>query len=147
MHTVSWSPWPQLSSEMARLRDEILRRSLGPGNGSQSRVSAAYPQLNLWVDTERLYIEAELPGLDLADLELEVAGDQLSLKGTRREPEMANGSWYRRERAYGKFHRVLDLPVAVDPDHVQARLKNGVLRIELPKPAQDQPRRIEIEAT
>ena len=102
--------------------------------------------MNLWEDDEHLFVEAELPGMELGDLEIYVHGDQLAVKGERKEPTCEKSTWHRRERGYGKFARVLELPVSVEEDKVQASFKNGVLTVTLPKRAEAKPRRIEIHA-
>jgi HSP20 family protein len=73
--------------------------------------------------------------------------DVLTLAGRRRPvQEQENVNWQRRERAYGAFSRVVQLPFRIDPDKVQARFNNGVLEIELQRLEADRPRRIEIRA-
>ena len=53
-------------------------------------------------------------------------------------------AWHRRERAYGGFSRVVELPFRVDPDAVRARFINGVLQVELQQPESERPKRIQI---
>ena len=131
----------RLHEDMSRLFDH-LRLSGAPTNGG-----AAYPPMNMWGDENQLYVEAELPGLELDDLEMYVNGDnQLSIKGNLQPPAAAEGTWHRRERAYGEFTRVIELPGVVDSDKVSARLENGILTITLPKRAEGKPRRIEVKA-
>ena len=84
--------------------------------------------------------------MELSDLEIYVHGAQLAVKGERKEPTCEKSTWHRRERGYGKFARVLELPLAVDEDKVEAAFKNGVLTIKLPKRADNKPRRIEVRA-
>jgi len=108
---------------------------------------SAYPPLNLWEDDNNLYVEAELPELELTDLEIIVNGDnQLSIKGERKQPEQENGTWHRQERGHGKFSRAGELPQYVDSENVTAEIKHGVLTITLPKRAEAKARRIEVKA-
>jgi HSP20 family protein len=107
---------------------------------------AGFPALNAWEDAENFYVEAELPGLALEDLEISLADtDALSIKGERKEPA-CQGTWHRRERAFGTFERTLTLPGAVDAERVEANLKLGVLTVKLPKAAELKPRKIEVKA-
>jgi HSP20 family protein len=125
--------------------DRLLGRCGGP---RQRRFSTSvYPSLNLWEDDNHLFVEAELPGFELNELEITVTGDnQLSIKGERKQPEMEKGVWHRQERGYGSFSRMIELPEHVDPDNVSAEFKNGVLTITMPKKEDSKPRRIEVKS-
>jgi HSP20 family protein len=145
MNATRWQPFADVQSEMHRLRRE-MEQVFGrfTGNGL---TAPAYPPLNVWEAGENVCVEAELPGMDLNDLEIYInGGNQLSIKGERKLPELGQGSWHRRERGYGAFARVLDLPSAVDADRVQAEFKHGVLTVTLPKTEASKPRRIEVKS-
>jgi HSP20 family protein len=89
-----------------------------------------------------------LPGMDLKDLEIYVTGgNQLTIKGERRQPTLEKGVWHRQERGYGSFARVLTLPFQVDPDKVEAKFENGVLRVSLAKHESAKPRKIPIKVS
>jgi HSP20 family protein len=118
------------------------------GNGSRRFSVSAYPPINLWEDDNSLYVEAELPGFALNELEITVNGDnQLWLKGERKQPELEGGTWHRQERGYGGFNRMIELTEHVDPDKVMAEFKLGVLTITLPKKEEAKPRRIEVKSS
>ena len=101
------------------------------------------PAVNLWSDDEAVHVEAELPGLALADVEVSVLDQELTLSGQRPAPE-EDGTAHRRERQLGSFRRVLRLPGAVDADRVTAVLEDGVLTVTLPLAAELRPRRIPV---
>lgn len=104
-----------------------------------------YPPLNLWEDDANAYVEAEVPGMAMDDLEVLVTDEELTLTGTRgatREDAQA----LRRERPTGSFERTISLPVAIDADRVEARLADGVLSVTLPKVAASKPRRVAVRA-
>ena len=147
MLTTRWQP-NVLWNEMNRFRDEVNR--LFDANGMQGRggpsFAVAYPPLNIWEDVERVYVEAELPGMGLDDLEILVTGDQLSIRGERKPLDCPESAWHRQERGFGKFARGVTLPVAVDADKVEAKLTNGVLMIAMPKSEAAKPRRITVKA-
>jgi HSP20 family protein len=83
----------------------------------------------------------------LKDLEIYVTGgNQLIVKGERKPCLPEKGVWHRQERAFGAFHRSLTLPFAVDADKVEARLENGVLRLQLTKHESAKPRKIPVKA-
>jgi HSP20 family protein len=137
--------WPAMS----QLQEEMERR-LGRFvmNNPTRRADSVYPPLNLWEDENNLYVEAELPDLEVSDLEIFVKGDnELSIKGERKQPELGKGTWHRRERGHGEFSRVGELPQYVDGDTVTARFRHGVLTITLPKRKEAKARRIEAIAT
>jgi len=114
------------------------------GNG---RARGSYPALNMWEDDDNLMIEAELAGFAMDDLEMYVTGgNQLSVKGERKPPEVSDGTWHRKERGFGSFSRVVELPHPVDADKVTAEFEHGVLRITLPRADEAKPRRIEVKA-
>lgn len=84
-------------------------------------------------DTE-LVVTAELPGVELKDIEISLNDHSLSIKGEKKEErEEKDKGYYRMERTYGSFHRLLPLTCAVDKDKVSATAKNGVIKIVLPK--------------
>lgn len=139
--------WEPLA-EMNRLRNEMDRlfgRYSGPASGLGV---SAYPPLNMWEDDNQFFVEAELPGFDMNALEIYVTGgNQLSLKGERKQPETEGGTWHRQECGYGSFSRVIELPSQVDSEQVSAEFKNGVLTITLPKSREVKPRHIEVKTS
>jgi HSP20 family protein len=135
-----WNQLQQFQNEMNRLFDRWTDDGLFAG-------SSSFPTLNVWEDGEHLFVEAELPGLNLKDLEIYVTGgNQLTIKGERKLSVPDNGVWHRRERAFGEFQRALTLPFPVDADKVEARLENGVLRLQLTKHESARPRKIPVKA-
>ena len=104
--------------------------------------------MNVWEEGDVVYVEAELPGQDLKDLEIYVTGgNQLTVKGRaqiRRAPRRASG--IARSGPSASSRRTLTLPFPVDADKVEARLENGVLRIKLAKHESARPRKIEVKA-
>ena len=136
-----WPPLQQFQTEMNRLFDRWA------GTGGRAGASAGFPPLNVWENADHVYVEAELPGVELKDLEIHVTGgNELTLKGERRPVAPEGGVWHRQERAFGAFTRTLTLPFAVDPDKVEARLENGVLTIQLAKHESAKPRKIAVKA-
>lgn len=122
--------------------------------------SAGFPAVNISETDDCITVEAELPGLDAADVDIAATGEELVLKGTRPEPHLpaetddgpGNGerrkavTWHRRERGTGSFERRLTLPVAVDSAHVEAKLVDGILAITCPKAPESQPHRVAVHA-
>lgn len=124
---------------MRRIAEDFDRMAFG--------AAPAFPALNVWEGEAAAAITAELPGVDPADIDISVKDDVLTISGQRRAPELPEGAvWHRQERAFGRFTRAVRLPFRVDPDRVEARLTDGVLRIALVRPEADRPRKIEIRA-
>lgn len=92
------------------------------------------PEIDVSEDEKHIVVRAELPGLDLADVDVQLEGQTLTIRGEKKlEREEKEASYHVVERRYGSFARVLDLPAEVDPDGVTADYKQGVLKIRLPK--------------
>jgi HSP20 family protein len=135
------NPWNRLHNEMERLFDRL---SDGFQAGPARAVS--FPAVNLWEEANNVFVEAELPGMKLDNLEIYVnEGNQLSIQGNRQPEQIGEGVWHRQERGFGQFSRVIPLPAAVNPDKVQAKFEQGVLFITLPKAEHAKPRRITVK--
>jgi len=131
---------------MGRLQHE-MERLFGRGNGARRYGYTAFPPINLWEDDANLFVEAELPGFELSELEITVTGEnQLSIKGERKQPELGEGTWHRQERGYGGFGRIIELPEYVDADKVTAEFHDGVLTVTMPRREEARPRRIDVKA-
>jgi len=84
--------------------------------------------------------------MELGDLEIYVTGgNQLTIKGERKQPKFENATWHRQERGFGEFARVLTLPFPVNADKVQAEFSHGVLKITMPKSEEAKPRKIKVK--
>ncbi len=143
-----WQPYTDLWGKMSQLRDEMDRlfESFGLGDGGWPTLAVAYPAVNVWDDSEHVYAEAELPGMDLNDLEIYVTGgNQLTIKGERKPWNPGQGVWHRQERGFGPFTRLIELPYDVDAERVEARFHNGVLTITMPKSEAAKPRKITVK--
>lgn len=128
----------QLQNEMNRLFE---RWGDAPGESGQ------FPAINVWEEEDAYTAEAELPGLDLKEVEIFITGqNQLTIKGERKQEKPAKGIQHRQERGFGKFVRTLTLPSPVDDTKVEARLENGILTMRLPKHERAKPRKIPIKS-
>jgi HSP20 family protein len=83
-------------------------------------------------DPPRAIVQAELAGIDLSDLELQVEGRVLTLSGLRRPPAVEGAVFQQLEIEHGRFLRRVDLGVEVNPDAATAQYHDGLLRVELP---------------
>jgi HSP20 family protein len=103
---------------------------------------------DVFEDDKRVVVRLEVPGMDKKDLDVEVQGDALVVRGEKRfERETSEGRYRVLQCAYGNFRRVVPLPTPVLTDKAKAEYKNGVLRIELPKVATDKPRKLTVKVS
>lgn len=132
-----WNQWNQLQNEMNR----IFERFDAP------RPEESAVPLNLWEQDDAYHLEAELPGVELGDIDITVTGpSQVTIKGERKPAEPKDGTAHRRERIFGSFVRTVTLPSVLDADKVEAKLENGVLKLTLPKHEAAKPRKITVKA-
>ncbi len=155
----AFEPFQVMQSEMARFQNEMTRmvESFWAGAGrpgllpgasmpamrpAQPFAAAAIgPAMGLPAsdvsETDEAYlITAELPGMDVGDVQITVADNMLTLSGEKQEETTdARASFYMSERRYGRFQRAFPLPANVDHDKIAAGFKNGVLTVTLPKTA------------
>ena len=88
-----------------------------------------------------------MPGIEIKDVEISIAGNVLTIKGERKANGTADGAnVYKTDTKLGRFQRTIQLPLPVDPDHVDAVLKDGVLKIALPRNEGLKPRQISVKA-
>jgi len=147
-------PLEELRDEFDRLWTSLT--TAPPLHGWGVRPEGVFPAVNVRETADAVTVEAELPGLDAADVEISVTGDELLLRGSRPEPAEAHANgepaegekvvWHRRERGTGSFERRIPLPVAVDCGRVEARLVDGVLLVTCPKAAEAKPHRVEVRS-
>lgn len=103
------------------------------------------PAFDIRETPEGYLFTADLPGLKQEDLDIQLAGNRLTLSGKREAERRAEQeTWFVRERTSGSFTRTFSLPEGVDTNAITADLKDGVLTLMVPKAAEVKPRRVEI---
>ena len=143
--------WLNPFSLMRRLSDEMDRAfasSLGLptwGRPEYERQSMWIPAVEVHERDNNLVVSAELPGMGKDDVKVEVTDEGLVLHGERkREHEEKREGYFRSERSYGQFYRVVPLPEGIDPERAKAQFKDGVLQVEIPLPPSSQRKHKEI---
>ena len=128
---------------------QMLDRFFDTEEGSdQSNVvtSEWAPRVDICEEDKRFVIEADIPGVDPKDIEINMDKGVLSIRGERKSERKIEESDYTRiERSRGVFHRRFALPDSADPQGISARGKHGVLEISIPKRPETTPRKIDIE--
>ena len=128
------NPLARLQREMNSLFDDFFSSFRSPLALFGQAPDEFRPRINVEETAGEIRVRAELPGMDEKDLNISLTGDALTLQGERRhEEEREEGATYYSESSYGSFQRVIPLGTEIDPDRVEARMKNGVLTIKLPK--------------
>ena len=91
-------------------------------------------RLDLVDRDKELIVRAELPGVEKDDVKVTISGDRLLIEAEREfEEEDEQEDFYRHELGYGRLMRTVALPVEVDPENIHAELKEGILKVTLPK--------------
>ena len=104
------------------------------------------PSVDIWETKDRIILKAELPGLDVEDIDVTISGELLTIKGEKkREAEENDGHCYCAERYFGFFQRAFQLATSVEADKVEASFDKGVLKVTLPKNKEAKKVEIEIE--
>jgi HSP20 family protein len=105
------------------------------------------PAVDVLEKAESFEVLCDLPGIEISDVEISITGSVLTVKGEKKtESAHEAARTYREEVKEGRFQRTLQLPLPVDPEKVEAVLKDGVLRIVLPKHEELKPRQITVKA-
>ena len=136
----------RMADEMDRMFDDfgLGRRWTSPlGRLGGGEIWA--PEIDVFQKNNELTIRADLPGLKRADVSVEVTDDAVTIQGERKqEREDEREGYYRSERSYGSFHRVVPLPEGAMADQAKAHFRDGVLEITMPAPPTSKGRRLEI---
>jgi HSP20 family protein len=133
-----WDPFRDLPREVGRLFEGLEALPTW-------RLSRQFPPMNLYDAGDRYVLSVQLPGVSPEALELSITGESLTLKGERARPEgVADESYRRQERPFGRWVRTVSLPDRVDGPQVTAAFAHGVLTVTLPKAEGARPRHIAV---
>ena len=139
MAIIRWDPF----REMTSLQSQVNRLADSLWSGRQE---SWVPAVDVFDTQDAVVIKAELPGMKVDDIQIEVDDNVLTLKGERIfEEKVDDERYYRVERRYGSFKRAFRLPEGVDADKIEAAFDKGVLTIRLPKTAEAQKAEKKIE--
>ena len=108
--------------------------------------AGVYPAFNITENEDNLYLRAELPGIDPKQIDISATSNSITIRGEWKVDAVGEGvNYHQREREYGTFRRIIDLPSEVNTDKITATCKNGILTVVLPKAEEAKPRQIEIK--
>lgn len=104
------------------------------------------PKVDIFEEADHIVMKAELPGVEKDNIAIDVNGRVLTVKGERSsDNEVKEDNYYRRERSYGKFERSFTLPAETDSEKIKAEYRDGVLKLNIPKPEFSKPKHITVQ--
>jgi HSP20 family protein len=142
MAITRWDPFREVVALQNRMNS--LFRDL---NENESPVTTAsfVPAVDIYEDDKKVMLKLEVPGMEQKDLDVSIENNTLTVKGERKfEKEEKEENFHRIERRYGSFFRAFTLPSTVNTENVQASYTAGVLKLELAKKPEAQPKQIKI---
>ena len=144
----SYEPWNLLDRFQEQLSQlGYANRDIASSDHDQSHVVTSHwrPAVDIKEEADRFVIMADLPGVDPGDIEITMENGVLSIKGERKSEIRDEKEGYKRvERVSGTFYRRFSLPDSADAERIEAKGKDGVLEVSLPKHEKVQPRRIAV---
>ena len=150
MSLVNYEPWSLLDRFQQQLNQlGYADKALADNDNDYSNVvtSRWSPAVDIKEEADRFLITADLPGVDPKDIEITMDNGVLSIKGERQSEAREEKEGYKRvERVSGSFYRRFSLPDTADADRIEAKGKDGVLEVTLPKHEKVQPRKIEVKS-
>lgn len=144
-----WDPFREISTlrdRMERMFDDSLS---GAFRGEGEPMAADWmPAVDVFENDAEIRVRAELPGLTEKDVEVCIEDGKLVLRGEKKlekVEEKEDGHYRRVESRYGSFYRSLPLPGDITEKDIDARIKDGVLEVRLPKPEKAQPKHVKVK--
>jgi HSP20 family protein len=141
---IRWEPAREmmtLREAMDRLFDDAFTRPLSLSNGNWS-----VPAVDMYQTDNEVVVKVALPGVKADDVQINVTGELLTIKGeTKQEEEKKDKAYHIRERRWGAFERTIAMPTQVVADKAKAEFESGVLTVTLPKAEEVKPKTISIK--
>ncbi len=137
-----WDPFREVVALQNRVNS--LFREMNEGDSPLTTASFV-PAVDIYEDSKKVVLKLEVPGIEEKDLDIRVENNTLTVKGERKfEKEEKEENFHRIERRYGSFYRAFTLPSTVDTEHINANYNAGVLKLELSKKPEAQPKQIKV---
>ncbi len=143
MAITRWDPYREVIALQNRLNSVFGNMN----NETESPLTTAsfVPAVDVYEDDKKVVLKLEVPGIEEKDLDIRVENHTLTVKGERKfEKEEKEENFHRIERRYGSFYRAFTLPSTVDSERVKASYDAGVLKLELQKKPEAQPKQIKV---
>src|SRR5579863_6428130 len=137
-----WDPFREVVALQNRVNS--LFREMNEGDSPLTTASFV-PAVDIYEDAKKVVLKLEVPGMEAKDLDIRVENNTLTVKGERKfEKDEKEENFHRIERRYGSFYRAFTLPSTVDAGNVQASYNAGILKLELSKKPEAQPKQIKV---
>ena len=137
-----WDPYREVVALQNRVNS--MFRDMN-GENDPTATASFVPAVDIYEDPQKVVLKLEIPGIEENDLDVRAENHTLTVKGERKfEAEEKEQNFHRIERRYGSFYRAFTLPSTVDTENVGASYNAGVLKLELMKKAEAQPKQIKI---
>jgi HSP20 family protein len=144
MPITRWDPFRDVIALQHRVNS--ICRDFNEGDNALTTASFV-PAVDVYEDSQKVVLKLEVPGIEEKDLDIRVENNTLTVKGERKfEKEEKEENFHRIERRYGSFYRAFTVPSTVDTENVAATYRAGVLKLELKKKAEAQPKQIKVNA-
>jgi len=137
----------RLQREVNRLFEDSNRVPARNGGAGAEQVAARAwaPSVDIFEDHNEIVVKADLPGVKQEDIDIELTGETLTIKGERKfEDTQRKDNYLRVERSYGSFQRSFTVGVPIDQDKIKAAFNSGVLEVRLPKSELTKPKKITV---
>lgn len=133
MSIIKWSPFLDQFEEMDKMMQGLSNQGFAPA-------------IDVYETKDAVVVEAPLAGVDPKDVEISIENDILTIKGqAKKESEVDDKNYYRKEIRSGSFFRSVSLPAHVQGDKAEAESLEGMLKVTIPKAPESKPRKIEIK--
>ena len=144
---MSITRYDPLREAMQRMRHQLFHQHFEQPYEETQGMSAGWsPLVDIFENSEGITLKVELPEVNASDVEIQLEGNALTLRGERKlENADKQEGYHRVERSYGNFSRTFTVPSTVETGNVTAQSRDGVLRIFLPKKAETKPRQIKVQ--
>jgi HSP20 family protein len=143
MAITRWDPFREVAVLQNRLN--TLFGNLNNENESALTTASFVPAVDVYEDEKKVVLKLEVPGIAEKDLDVSVENNVLTVKGERKfAAEEKEENFHRIERRYGSFYRAFTLPSTVDTENIDAKYDAGVLKLELKKKPEAQPKQIKV---
>ena len=143
-----WEPFREFSTMQDRMNrmNRLFRESYRPEVPEEALTTTSYaPPVDIYEDEHNITLKMEVPGIDEKDIDVRIEGNTLTVHGERKiEKEEKEENFRRIERQYGSFNRSFTLPSSVDPSQVSTHYDKGMLKINLAKKADANPKQIKV---
>lgn len=144
MQLTRWTPRHRLVNRH-NLFPGLVDEFFAPFGGSSSASENNFlPSVDIYEKDDTIFFEADLPGFNKENVNVDVKGKYVTLRGERQEEKVDGENSLRKERRYGKFERSFQLGFEANNENVKASYDNGILTVEINKPQEQQVKQIEI---